>query len=546
MALLIFAAEHLAILLLVLLCAAGMGAIVSRSRFTLPLRSALGLAVWGEALFLLAGIGQLKAVPVAVLAIVTGVVGCRLSVLNFPRQLTTDNRLLVLGALFALVFLLALLPPLAFDETLYHLPTVRALAASGRLRFVPDLRFPVFPQLQELLSVPLYLLAGDVATHLLALAEMTITAALLIDWGKRHGARSGWLAAAFLLGSPIVLHLATVTYVDAALTLFVTAGFYALDREEPALSGFFFGAACSVKYHGGYFAVIALVIMLVRQHGRAAARFAATCAAAALPTTLWLLIATGNPVYPFFDSRVTAPRLLSFTPPFRVLWDVTFARARVSFAPPITPLLIPAVLLVFAAAIRDRRARWVVLICGGYLAIFSFLPQDSRYLVPLLPLAGITAAATVTARWPRVAAWLFWIAIAPGFLYAAYRIRVNGLPPATPAAREELLARRIPEYRAVTHAGTGTIYVCGGEQLKYYAKGTLLGDFFGPYAYRHVLAGASDTASIAQSLRRIHAEYFLVATRVCAPPHANGGMDLVYADATAQLWRVQGSSPNLR
>jgi hypothetical protein len=217
MALLTFTAEHLAVLLLILVCAAGAGTLVRRS-MPLPLRMAVGFGMWAEALFLLAAIGQLRAIPIAALAALS-VFGCLFSVVA-GRQLRTDNRQL-LFVLFVPLFLLALHPPLGFDETLYHLPTVRALAVSGQLQFVSDLRFPVFPRLHELLGVPVYLLAGDTATHLVSLAELLITAGIVLEWG-------GWLPAAFFLGSPIVLHLGTITYVDAALTMFVTAGFYLL------------------------------------------------------------------------------------------------------------------------------------------------------------------------------------------------------------------------------------------------------------------------------------------------------------------------------
>src|SRR5947209_4838468 len=247
MALVIFVVEHLALLLLVLACAAGMGTLFARS-MPLPLRAALGLGVWAEALFLLAAIGQLKPVPIATLAILS---------LASIRPAATGNRQLILAALFLPILILALHPPVAFDETLYHLPTIRSLAASAHLRYAAELRFPVFPQLQELLCVPLYLFADDTATHLVSLAEVLITGALLLEWG-------GWLAAAFFLGSPIVVYLATAGYVDAALTLFVGAAFYCIDRDKPLIAGFLLGVVCSVKYFGGYFAFAGLVYVLLR------------------------------------------------------------------------------------------------------------------------------------------------------------------------------------------------------------------------------------------------------------------------------------------
>jgi hypothetical protein len=46
-------------------------------------------------------------------------------------------------------------------------------------------------------------------------------------------------------------------------------------------------------------------------------------------------------------------------------------------------------------------------------------------------------------------------------------------------------------------------------------------------------------------MRRIDARYYLLAKRVCIPPQANGGMDLVYEDEAAQLWRVSGRTGHL-
>jgi len=87
-------------------------------------------------------------------------------------------------------------------------------------------------------------------------------------------------------------------------------------------------------------------------------------------------------------------------------------------------------------------------------------------------------------------------------------------------------------------AGDATTYVCGGEQLKGYARGRLLGDFNGPYAYDRVLHG-----DVAGNLQRIGARYLLVCKRTCAPPRLDG-LELVNDDANAQLLRV--SSPHSR
>ncbi|MEA2463087.1 MAG: hypothetical protein QOJ98_834, partial [Acidobacteriota bacterium] len=525
------------VLLLLLAAAAGAGTLVAGSREPLALRCALGLAVWGEALFLLAACGWLRPVPIVALLLVA-VGGGAMRMRSWPRVSLLPA--LAVVAIGVPAFLLALHPPLAFDETLYHLPFVRDLAETGRLRFLGHLRFPVFPQLHELLCVPVYLLAGDAATHLMSLMEVAVTAGLAAAWARRYSVQAGPLAAALFIGSPIIVHLATILYVEAALTLFVVAGFYMLDvalgeaRRGPlVLSGFFFGAACSVKYLGGFFAVAALLVVLVRRR-RGVLLFASAVVAAALPTTLWIVLASGSPVFPFapslFGSNAWAlppEPVLSFFDALRVPWDVTFARQRMNAQPPVTPLLIPMLLAIAAAAMRSGRARVFLLLAAAYLALFTFLPRDTRYLVVFLPLFSVAAAVIVATRLPR---WTTLAAAATGVAYLAWRLALLGLPPATPEARATELATRVPGYTALTRAGSSPVYVCGGEQLQAYARGPLLGDWAGLHPYARVLDG---DGTLAERLRTRNVGYVLVVKARCTT--SIDGLTLVHEDAGAQL-----------
>jgi len=523
---LVLVLQHALILTVALLAIAGAGTLLAGARDSVALRMTIGLSAWAQALFLLAAIGQLRAGAIVALLLVSLAGFVRAPRLALPHPLFA-----ALVPLFAFVplFALALRPPVAFDETLYHLPYVRALAESGALRFLPELRFPVFPQLHELLCVPLFLAGGDVATHLVSLVEVMLTAALLVEWGRRYEPRAGMLAAAFFLGSPIVIQLATVAHVDAALTLFVTAGLYCLDRGRPLLTGLFLGTACGVKYLGGFFAAAA-----------ARKRTVLPIALFALPVTLWLVLATGNPVFPFFGSNawnLPLPEVPLGTRIVRTLllpWNVTFARGEVNQQPPFTPLFAVALVVVLVAAFRDVRARFVAIVVVLYVAAFAFLPQDSRYLVPLLPLVGMVFAVTIARRWPKIAVPLAIVAILPGLGYTAYRLWPEGIP----ADRRAFLAREIPEYEALQRADD-TVYVCGAEQLKYHAPRRLLGDHAGPYAFARVLRG-----DVAANLRAIDARYLLVSKRICTTP-VGAGLELVYEDEHAQLWRVQ-SSPSRR
>ncbi|MFL6292475.1 MAG: hypothetical protein ACJ759_16400, partial [Thermoanaerobaculia bacterium] len=125
----------------------------------LAVPAALGLSLLAHALFALAALGLLTRSALILLV-------AAIHLLGIPvwRQELAGMRWrwrTVLGVLLAVapVFVLALYPPTGFDETLYHLPFARAFAETGAVPFLPELRVPVFPPLNELLFAGMLLLA---------------------------------------------------------------------------------------------------------------------------------------------------------------------------------------------------------------------------------------------------------------------------------------------------------------------------------------------------------------------------------------------------
>ncbi len=550
---LLIAVQYAAALVLMLLVAAAAGTAVAGHRAPLALRAVLGLAVAGQAFAVLGTLGALRPWTLCAFAAIALAAGAA----RMERSAIRWRSALALALAAAPLFVLAVYPPIAFDETLYHLPFVRAIAGSGAIRFLPDLRFPIFPQLHELLCVPGFLLLGDVATHLTAVAELLLLAALLVEWPLQR--RAGFLAAALLLGNPIVAHLATITHVETALALFVAAGFYCLDRATAendrwyfAAAGFLLGTACSVKYLGWYFAVAALAFLLLfgPRRPRAIPIFLLVFAAAVLPMYARIVALTGNPFFPFLSRLFGAtPWTIdvsrgagSFARALRLFWDATFAREHLNQQPPYSPLFAVALLVTIIAAARDRRAVFLSALCAGYIAIFLiFLPQDSRYLIPLLPLVSVAAASAV-GRWKSLTVAFSVLSIAAGLAYAGYRLMKQGPLPLDAAQRRQYLERRIPEYRALERRGGGRIYVCGAEQLKYFGGDDLLGDVVGPLSTERIIGGSRDADELSRSLARRGVRELLVSRRACRPEWqrlpAAPRFELVYADAGAALWRA--------
>jgi hypothetical protein len=572
----VFVIEHAAALAAILLVAAAAGTAVAGQRVPTSIRAALGMGIAGQAFCILGAFGALRSAGISwfvTLALVFGVVhaGGR-----WWRQIAWTRLAWIAVAVLPLL-LLAMHPPQAFDETLYHLPLVQRMASSGLLTLQPDVRMPLFSELHEALCVPLFLALGDQSAHLVTLAEMLILVALLVEWMPGAYRLAGLLAAAVFAGNPIIVYLSTITYVEMALALFITAGFRCLDGWDPgetrgvnaAAAGFFLGAACCVKYHGWYFAAGGLLYLLLfgRHRRRAVPLFLLAFMGAILPTYGVLVLLTGNPLFPYFGrlfgespwsatfSRQAAPGV-RVTDALRAFWDATFARQRLNGQPPYSPFFGIAFVVTAVAAVRNRRALFLAIFCVGYLAIFTFLPQDSRYLIPMLPLLSVTAAAAFVswlgerASAGRITIGMCLIALAPGVAYAGYRLTTLGVPPVTAVQRRMALEHRIPEYRALERRGDGPIYVCGAEQLKYFAGEEMLGDVAGPYPEERLFGMHGNPKLLAAYCRQFRIRYILISRRTCSPEWqqviAGSRVERVYGDDAAELWRVLPAATDAR
>lgn len=356
----------------------------------------------------------------------------------------------VVVALVALSsFLLALYPPIGFDQTMYHLPFARAFAATGRIAWLPALRFPTFPQMAEALNASILLLAGDVATQLTGWLAMSASVALACAWTRDLCATGSdqsssvtaitagsWIAAACLMGSPMALYLAGAGYVEPLLALLGTASLYAAWRardtssahrapgEQRAgagahvpwtlLAGLLAGTTASVKYLGLFFVVAAAGLLIGRAPWRRMLRdlalFGGAALAALAATYLHIAALTGNPVFPFypelFGSSVWAwpadllrrdqgvARLHRL---FTVLWDLTFRRHELGGLPHVSPAFAFGAPLVIAIAWRVAALRRLLIIAVAWLALATTHGHHFLGIAPLWSvLIGAAAASSAS------------------------------------------------------------------------------------------------------------------------------------------------------
>lgn len=521
-------------------------------------RIALGLALLAHLGLLLASFGQLR--PSALIALIVAV---HAAAFYYERPRLAGR--LWGPALLALapLFVLALYPPTAFDETMYHLPFARAFAQSGGLPAMPALRFPVFPALGELLFAETLLLAGDVATHFVALVAVLATAGLLVAWGRRaFSPQAGWIAAALWLGNPIVAHLAGTDYVDPLLALFVTGALFSAwnyrqsgERYWLLLAAAFAGSAAGVKYLGLFFAAAVFVDLALARRKPLLFVFLAFVVLA--PTYIRIAAHSGNPIFPYLPgifgstpwdpialkpmADVIAPEtLVRFV---RLPWDVVFHRSSLGQHPLFSPFYLLGLPLLFHSRVRRLAAIPLV-----WAAVFLFLPPDSRYLVPILPPLSLALAGSIRIEKRSLLAAICALAFLPGWLYAGYRVVKQGPPPSTAAERDLYLAHKLPLYPAVRHLDriSKVAYAFNVENMKYFHGGALYGDWIGPVSYRRLLPLVEKPALLHRELRKLGATHLLMskAPNAIRPPGTSEWhrwFRRVYEDPAAEVFALAGS-----
>jgi len=538
-------------------------------RLAIPI--AAGLAVLAHLGFLLASLGLLRPGILIALIVAIHCAGFRRWRSAFADLPDRSGRTIALG-LVALVpvFILALYPPAAFDETMYHLPFARAFALSGGLPATPALRFPVFPALAELLLAEMLLLAGDVATHLVAFVAVLATAGLLVAWGRRvFSATAGWIAAALYLGNPIVVSLAGTDYVEPLLTLFVTGALFAAwsyrisgERAWLLLAAGLAGSAAGVKYLGLFFAAAIFTDILIdRRKLSAPLLFAALSFVVLAPTYARIMIHTGNPIFPYLPGifgstpwdpialkplreMMSSETLIRF---IRLPWDVVFHRSAVGEQPPFSPFYLLGLPLLLAGAAREPRVRRLVVMPLVWGAVFLFLPRDSRYLVPILPPLSLALAGLIKIEKRSLVAAVCALAFLPGWLYAGYRIGRQGPLPVSEEERDLYLARKLPLYPAVRHLDriSSVAYAFEAENMKYFYDGDLHGDWIGRASYRRLFPLVETPEALHRELRELGASHLLVSKRAIQP---RKGADWprwfrkVYEDPAAEVFALAGGS----
>ncbi|MGZ4808546.1 MAG: ArnT family glycosyltransferase [Thermoanaerobaculia bacterium] len=451
--------------------------------------------------------------------------------------------LLILAAAIIPAFVFSLYPPNTYDETCYHLPIASLFVREHAVVFDDTLRFPLFPQLGEMMFSAILMWAGDVRTHVVELLAAVLIALLMPGAFEEHDRHGSYVAAAFWFGNPIVTLYAGASLVDFVVTMFCTLSWIAWlrwNREGEQrwllVSALAAGFGAATKYTALYFIVAIGVLTFVRglrdRRWRPAAAFAFVAFLVTCPPYLRNIVETGNPVFPYFSvefgrsdwttsidrhgHRALPDRLLSSPASFLVRpWRVVADREHLAGLPPLSAILFVAAPFAIYGVIRQRSLRVIALVLIVYA--YAVNARDVRFLLPVVPFACI---ATWVGLQPVLArsknrrlafAAVAFVATTPALAYAAIKFAQRGPVPVTLDERDTFLGERMPVYRALkylneTRGSQYSVYVAAPASAHYFAKGRYLGDVMGPYRYSRVTQtrSVSELHAVLRSMRATH------------------------------------------
>ena len=299
--------------------------------------AAVGAATWSLIFFLL-GLAGLYYPWIGIAAIATGPIFLTMWFvsaervdrdLRFWRELSIVewSIIVLISCVLFISHIGSLAPPTAKDTLLYHFALPKAFVAQYGLSFIEGNIASYIALGNEMHNVWAMLLGGLFSPRVAEAAGGGTTflffpLLLMATYGgsRELGLDQRWslLATVIVATVPSAFHVASSSYIDLALALYVTLAIFALsrwwkdqDRTELVLIAIFLGAALSIKLTAVFvIAAFGLIILLrAREKGAAVGNIVITgfgslllAGVIASPWYLRTWKETGSPVFPFYMS----------------------------------------------------------------------------------------------------------------------------------------------------------------------------------------------------------------------------------------------------
>lgn len=475
---------------------------------------------------------------------------------------------LPLTVLIAPMLLLPMYPPVHWDETSYHLPYARLYVEHHGLALNPYLRYALNVHNINLLYSLSLLFYDDILAHLFHASFAFLTALGIYSLGKMvSGRRTGIIAAVIFLLDPIILHLMKTSYIDLGFTAFVFLSFYGLTMWSRSrqngwlyIAGFASGIAAGSKYMG--IILIPVFAAWLAIEGRKVSPVIRYLSLALIFGSPWLIrnyFISGDPLFPAGGNIFGYSWLWSKADSIDQINEVTWGLKKNLPSLYLLPLdfiyniqkfredAVPwGMIPVFSAFLMFGRfnsfgKRLCVFVYANILFWF-FSTQILRYLVYLFPMMALLSALVIVTVFSLIHEKLKIIGskirlnlptvllatagkiagIAIFFVlfawlrmpYMQYLKNGDNDPlPVTKTAREEYIAKWVTAYRLLQIANkepSSAIYQIGFENSFYFAKGKIIGDWFGPARYSLIVDVHNNTERLYETLVSMDVQLFLV------------------------------------
>ena len=354
--------------------------------------------------------------------------------------------------LMANIMLVGAMAPVAgleWDGLAYHLAVPKLYLQQHSIFAIPWMSHSNFPSVTEMLYLLGLMLNGQALAKLFHFGFAALTAMAIFHWGNNaFGKRTGLLAAALFISVPLVFWESTVAYNELSFTLFCLLAIWAWWKRTAGrpegwtlLSGIFAGLALGTKMLAGFLVIfmIGAILWRKREQTDEAAPEAAPATPAWRLLALWLVPAlviaapwylrsyiwTGNPVYPFFYgilggsywsadlAQQYAVAQANFGLGHGIQWLLALPwtltmYGRYFYDQPepaglfnmlvavIGPLFLAFLPAMIIRAKKDPTMRYLLAFCGvATVAWFLLSAQTNRYLMPILPVLALGAAAVI-------------------------------------------------------------------------------------------------------------------------------------------------------
>lgn len=403
-------------------------------------------------------------------------------------------------AVGALTVIAALAPPaeLDWDGLAYHLAVPKIYLAKQSIHYIPFMSHSNFPFLVEMLYTVGLSLGSVSIAKLFHFWMFIATAAAIYSLCRRHlNARTGSLAALLFMTVPVIIWEAGIAYADIGTALYVTLGVYAILNWRQSrnvswliVGGLAMGFALGTKVLAAVpLAVLCLWALWASRNLKPALTIGVIAILVGAPWYVKSFVYTGNPFYPFlyniFGGRFWSAEAAEAYRGAQLVfgmgrslgdliilpWNATMNGAlffddpdpaRPKLFSLIGPAFLGLIPLTVLAKGGCRRLVGMAAVVGVFGIAWFVLMQQIRYMIPIIPLLAIMAAAGLYAanehwRFGRHVANAFTaVAIASGMIVALILAIM-----AAPAVfgiqdREDFLAENLDVYRAQAYVNDST------------------------------------------------------------------------------------------